>query len=72
MKHGVLLLISNSYDATADLLVSGLGKEKVFRFNFDLWHDYHFEITPKSFFISDPSEREIVNDRVAKALWRKP
>ena len=72
MKPGVLLLISNSYDATADLLVSRLGKEKVFRFNFDLWHDYHFEITPKDFFISDPSGREIVNDQVAKALWRKP
>jgi len=72
MKHPVLLLISNSYDATADLLVSQLGKEKVFRFNFDLWNDYHFEITPKDFFISDPSGREIVNDRVGKALWRKP
>lgn len=72
MKHGVLLLISNSYDATADLLVSRLGKDKVFRFNFDLWHDYHFEITAKSFYLSDPSGREINHDRVAKALWRKP
>ncbi|MEJ2671444.1 MAG: hypothetical protein P8168_04420 [Deltaproteobacteria bacterium] len=72
MKPGVLLLISNSYDATADLLVSRLGKDKVFRFNFDLWHDYHFEISPKGFFLSDPSGREIVNDRVIKALWRKP
>ena len=72
MKPRVLLLISNSFDATADLLVSGLGKEKVFRFNFDLWHDYHFEITPKGFFISDPSGREITHDLVAKALWRKP
>lgn len=72
MKHAVLLLISNSYDATADLLVSRLGREKVFRFNFDLWHDYHFEITGKNFFISDPTGREIKNDQVAKVLWRKP
>ena len=72
MKQGILLMVSNSYDATADLLVSRLGKDKVFRFNFDLWHDYHFEITPKSFFLSDPSGREIAHDQVVKVLWRKP
>ena len=72
MKHKVLLLISNSYDTTADLLVFRMGSDKVFRFNFDLWSDYRIEITHGDFFLADPSGREISLDNVAKVLWRKP
>ena len=72
MKPGVLLVISNSFDATADLLVSRLGAGKVFRFNFDLWHDYKIDINSKGFILSDPSGREVSADRVVKVLWRKP
>ncbi len=72
MKQHVLLLISNSHDTTADLLVFRLGAEKVFRFNYDLWPDYNFEITAKGFFLADPSGREVTSRDVAKVLWRKP
>lgn len=72
MKQGVLLVISNSFDLTVDLLVSRLGADKVFRFNFDLWHDYKFDINAQRFVLSDPSGREVAGDRVVKVLWRKP
>ena len=66
------MLLSNSYDTTADLLVHRLGPEKVFRFNFDIWSDYTFEITPSGFSIADPTGRSVDADCVTKALWRKP
>ncbi len=72
MNSRVLLLITNSYDTTADLLVRRLGPQKVFRFNFDIWSDYAFEITPARFRIVDPTGRSAESDTVAKALWRKP
>ncbi len=72
MRRKVLLLVSNSYDTTGDLLVFHLGPDRVFRFNFDLWSDYRFEITDKGFFLADPTGREISSDDVAKLLWRKP
>lgn len=72
MKERRLLIVTNSYDTTADLLVFRLGADKVFRLNYDVWHDYRFEITAKGFFIADPTGREIASGDVAKALWRKP
>lgn len=72
MSGQVLLLVTNSYDTTADLLVHRLGPEKVFRFNFDIWSDYAFEITPWGFRIVDPTGRSVESKTVAKALWRKP
>jgi hypothetical protein len=72
MKERVLLLISNSYDTTADLLVFRLGADKVFRFNYDIWNDYGFEITANGFSLADPSGRKIASEDVAKVLWRKP
>ena len=72
MKKRSLLIITNSYDTTADLLVFRLGANKIFRFNYDVWHDYRFEITTKGIFIADPSGREIASGNIAKALWRKP
>jgi hypothetical protein len=72
MSGQTLLLITNSYDTTADLLVHRLGSEKVFRFNFDIWSDYAFEITPARFRIVDPTGRSVDSESVAKVLWRKP
>jgi len=72
MSGETLLLITNSYDTTADLLIHRLGPEKVFRFNFDIWSDYAFEITPTRFRIVDPTQRWVDNEKVAKVLWRKP
>lgn len=72
MSGRVLLLITNSFDTTADLIVHRLGAEKVFRFNFDIWSDYSFEITPSRFLIVDPTGRAADRATIAKALWRKP
>jgi hypothetical protein len=72
MNRHVLFLITNSYDTTADLLVHRLGADKVFRFNFDIWSDYSFEITPSGFRIVDPTGRSVESGTIAKALWRKP
>jgi len=72
MSSRVLLLITNSFDTTADLIVQRLGPEKVFRFNFDIWSDYSFEITPSRFRIVDPTGRAADSETVAKVLWRKP
>jgi hypothetical protein len=66
----ILLILSNSYDTTADLLVHRLGPEKVFRFNFDIWSDYELEITPSNFRIVDPTGCAVDADSVAKLLWR--
>ena len=72
MSDRVLLVVSNSYDTTTDLLVHRLGAEKVFRFNFDIWSDYAIEITSSSFQIVDPVGRSAGPDNIAKVLWRKP
>jgi hypothetical protein len=72
MSGQILFIITNSYDTTADLLVHRLGPEKIFRFNFDIWSDYSFEITPSAFRIIDPTRRSVDNERIVKALWRKP
>jgi len=72
IQRNILLLLTNSYDATADLLVHHLGPEKVFRFNFDIWSDYAIEITPAHFRILDPTGCAVDVDNVAKVLWRKP
>lgn len=39
-KQPVTLLITNSIDYAADLLVQKLGSDRVFRYNTDLWRDY--------------------------------
>ena len=72
MVNSALLIVTNSFDATTDILVSRLGKDRVFRFNFDLWHEYRFEISPQGMFLADPSGRELTSARIAKLLWRKP
>ena len=41
----VTLLITNSIDYLADLLVARLGSERVFRYNTDLWHEYAFHFS---------------------------
>lgn len=72
MSGRVLLVVSNSYDTTADLLVHRLGPDKVFRFNFDIWSDYAIEITLSGFRIVDPVGRSAGPENIAKVLWRKP
>jgi hypothetical protein len=68
----VLLLITNSFDTTADLLVARLGSAAVFRFNFDVWQDYQFELADDGPGFADPTGRTVRASEIAKVLWRKP
>lgn len=49
-----------------------MGTEDIFRYNFDLWRDYKFEVNEDGFRIEDPVGRVAHNDNVGKFLWRKP
>jgi hypothetical protein len=70
----MLLLLSNSIDGTADILV-GLCSERaqpVFRFNIDLWAQYRFAWTHDGFVFHDPSGRTAASDGISGCLWRRP
>ena len=67
-----LLIITNSYDVTTDLLVDRLEGEPVFRLNFDQIASYRICINGDGFNISDPTGRFASSKTVKKAYWRKP
>lgn len=67
----MLLLITGSADGTSDLLVSKLGNEKVFRFNYDLFQDYKLEFRPNYWKISNPTGHSISSETVTSAFWWK-
>jgi len=70
----MLLLLTNSVDGTADVLV-GLCAERgqpVFRFNIDLWASYRFAWTPDGFAFADPSGRVTGSAALTACLWRRP
>ncbi len=70
----MLLLLTNSIDGTADVLVHLCGERQqpVFRFNIDLWLDYRLAWTPAGFAIRDPSGRTVRSEDVSACLWRRP
>jgi hypothetical protein len=70
----LLLILTNSIDGTADVLVHlcAEGNQPVFRFNIDLWLDYRFAWTPAGFAIRDASGRTVRAEDVASCLWRRP
>jgi hypothetical protein len=70
----LLLLLTNSVDGTADVFVHlcAQRRQRVFRFNIDLWLDYRFVWLPSGFVICDPSERTVASDDVSACLWRRP
>jgi len=74
MAHtpAVTFIFTNSHDVTSDLLVSRLGRGRVFRFNFDLWQDYRIVLTPSGFEIENPVGFKVTDRDVAKFYWRKP
>ncbi len=72
MNSHVTFLYTNSYDGTADVVVSELGSENVFRFNFDLWSEYEIYIGPEDFEIKNPAGNAVNTKNVAKVYWRKP
>jgi hypothetical protein len=70
----MLLLLTNSLDGTADVLV-GLCAERgqsVFRFNIDLWARYRFAWMPDGFAFADPSGRAAASEAITACLWRRP
>jgi hypothetical protein len=67
----LLLLITGSADGTSDLLVSKLGQERVFRFNYDLFQDYQLEFRPNYWKISNPTGHSISSETVSSAFWWK-
>lgn len=70
----MLLLLSNSIDGSADVLVE-LCRERgvgVFRFNIDLWAQYRFAWTAEGFAFHDPTGRSIASEDVTAVLWRRP
>src|SRR5947209_17240681 len=69
-KLPVTLLITNSIDYAADLLVSKLGSDKVFRYNTDLWRDYALCFTGTSIEISDPTGRSVTDAEIVKVYRR--
>lgn len=65
------LLITSSYDATTDLLISKLGSEKFIRINYDRPRDWVVSITESEIKISSDTNNFSSSD-IAKCIWRKP
>jgi hypothetical protein len=65
------LIISDSLDTTADLVVSWLAPN-CFRLNSDLISDYMIEVSSQCFRVTDPTGRSIDTRHVGSVYWRKP
>ena len=68
----VTFIYTNSLDLTADLLISRLGSEHIFRFNIDLWRDYQIKVDADGLFIQNPAGRSVHQSEIAKFYWRRP
>jgi len=68
----LLLIFTNTYDLSTNRIVDKVGSGRVFRFNFDIWHDYQIRIGPTDFEIVNPLGFAVTRHDVAKAYWRKP
>lgn len=68
----MLLILTNSIDATTDELVRRIGVGHVFRFNVDLWRDYEIQVDPSGFRIADPTGRSCASADIRAAYVRKP
>lgn len=70
------LVITNSYDATTDMLISRLGGEKFVRINYDRPKDWIIKLDPENFEIKSNDAIIDANtytlESIAKAIWRKP
>jgi hypothetical protein len=67
----LILLITGSLDGTADLLVSKVGSSNIFRFNYDLFNEYHLEFSPSYWEIRNPTGHTINSNTVSSAFWWK-
>ena len=68
----MLLILTNSYDSTTDLLINRLPKFGVFRLNCDLIDSYKIEMSRSGFSIEDNVGRCIIDSQVSKFYYRKP
>ncbi len=67
-----LLIITNSYDHTTDLLLNKLAGQQNFRLNFDQFLRYKVQFDANGVRIADPSGRRFDSQALRKAYWRKP
>jgi hypothetical protein len=67
-----LLILTNSFDVTTDLLLQRLGDVPVFRLNLDQMDRYALRLDSDGFHVSDPTGRTVTSETVGKAYWRKP
>ena len=65
------LVITDSWDATSDVVINRLGEE-AFRLNTDLIRDYVILWDAEGFSISSPSNRTIDLFEIGSVYWRKP
>jgi hypothetical protein len=68
----ITFIYTNSLDMTADLLISKIGTEAVFRFNVDLWREYKLKIDHAGLTIENSAGRQITSGDIVKFYWRKP
>lgn len=66
----MLLILTASFDGTGDVLLKRL-KNKAFRFNFDLFKDYHLELSTLGWCITNPIGQSISSDTVTGIFWWK-
>lgn len=65
------LIITDSYDATTDILIKYIGQENIFRLNFDLINTTEIHFCNNSLLLKN-GERVVTDSEVKKVLWRKP
>ncbi len=68
----ITFIYTNSLDMTADLLISRIGTEEIFRFNVDLWREYKIKIDHAGLSIENSAGRLITGNDIVKFCWRKP
>jgi len=66
------LIIGSSQDATADMIIGGVGSFSVIRINNDRPHDLSITITSEGFSVSDSFGREVNHSTLSTVILRKP
>ena len=66
----MLLIITGSIDGTSDRILKNL-KQTAFRFNFDLYKEYEFELTPNYWRITNPTGHSISSETITGLCWWK-
>lgn len=65
------LIITDSYDATTDYLISLIGTEHIIRLNADRINDYSFHWNKEGVMIKN-TYRSVDSNSITKVYWRKP